>query len=153
MVIIKISGENMAENKRLAVKWIRDRAKKAYEKEDHCFICDTQLELELHHLCSLTLLLERWSKKYNHDITTDEGVLAIRDEFIEAHHDQIFNQVYTLCNKHHTALHKVYGKIPMEHTAPKQIRWMGIQKEKLLLKDSGVEEKKPGSFSNLYSGD
>ena len=40
-------------NKRLAVKWIRDLAKKAYEKQDNCFICNTTVDLELHHLHSL----------------------------------------------------------------------------------------------------
>ncbi len=120
----------MAENKRIAVKWIRDKAKAAYIKASECFVCGTTEELELHHLCSVTLLLESWAADKGYPIDTDEQVLAIRDEFIAAHHDELYNQVYTLCNPHHVRLHGIYGKIPPKHTAPKQRKWLQIQKDK-----------------------
>lgn len=120
----------MAENKRIAVKWIRDKAKAAYQKGDSCAICDTTMHLELHHLHSVTLLLENWCARKGYPIDTDEQVIAIRDEFIAAHHDELYNQVYTLCNTHHVKLHAIYGKIPNPGSAPKQRRWIEIQKDK-----------------------
>lgn len=111
-------------NKRVAVKWIRDRAKSAYEKTDHCFICGGNVDLELHHLASINYLLETWAKKLGYDITTDAGVLAIRDEFIAQHHRELYTDVYTLCNRHHVELHGVYGKSPLPHTVPLQQRWL-----------------------------
>jgi len=111
-------------NKRVAVKWIRDRAKSAYEKQPHCYICGTSVDLELHHLASINYLLETWAKRLGHDITTDAGVLAIRDQFIAEHHQQIYVDVFTLCNRHHVELHGVYGKSPLPHTVALQQRWL-----------------------------
>jgi len=117
-------------NKRLAVKWVRDRAKKAYEKDSCCYICGSQVDLELHHTHSITLLLDRWAAEHNYDISTDEGILEVRDEFIETHRKELYDEVFTLCNKHHIALHNVYGKIPQPGSEPKQHRWIDIQKQK-----------------------
>lgn len=116
--------------KRIPVKWIRDKAKAAYIKTDRCYICETRAELELHHLNSITLLFVKWCELCGHCIDTDEDVLAIRDEFIAAHHDELYGQVYTLCNEHHKALHAIYGKSPAFGSAPKQKRWIDIQREK-----------------------
>lgn len=134
----------MAKNtgmKRIPVKWIRDRAKSAYEKQDHCYICGTSEDLELHHLSSITLLLEKWVAVKNYDISTDEGIIAVRDEFIADHRKEVYDDVYTLCNKHHVALHGVYGKSPALGTAMKQERWINIQKDKL--SGNYVAEKRP----------
>jgi 5-methylcytosine-specific restriction endonuclease McrA len=134
-------------NKRVAVKHIRDRAKSAYDKKDICFICGYTDDLELHHLNSLTLLLDKWAKENGHSLATDEEVIAIRDEFIEAHHSEIYVEVFTLCNKHHVKLHSVFGKAPALTSAPKQSRWI----EKQVTKANGLEpEKKAGSFSSFY---
>lgn len=121
---------NNTGNKRIPVKWLRDGAKSAYEKQGSCYICGTTEELELHHLRSMTILLESWAKANNYDISTDEGILAVRDEFIQQHHKELYEEVYTLCNKHHVKLHGVYGKKPASHTAEKQIRWIELQKNK-----------------------
>jgi hypothetical protein len=137
-------------NKRVGVKWIRDKAKKAYEKADHCFICDTTQDLELHHLHSLTILLETWAKNKGYDITTDEGVLAIRDEFIEQHYHELYELVYTLCYKHHSALHGVYGKAPAVGSEPKQDRWIKLQREKFLNKHAVLPSTGFGSFFSEF---
>lgn len=130
----------MAKNtsKRIPVKWVRDRAKSAYEKQDHCYICSSKDDLELHHLSSLTILLENWSARKKYDISTDEGILAVRDEFIAEHNKEIYNDVYTLCNKHHVKLHSVYGKSPLLSSAPKQERWIYAQKQRF---EEGGEPK------------
>lgn len=117
-------------NKRLAVKHVRDKAKAAYEKADHCYICGTSLDLELHHFHSLTLMLERWAKQKGYDISTDDGILAVREEFIAEHHNELYNKVRTLCNPHHVHLHKIYGKAPKLGSEAAQERWVEIQKSK-----------------------
>lgn len=117
-------------NNRIPVKWVRDKAKAAYEKKGCCHICGTNEDLELHHTHSITILLEDWAKRKGYDISTDEGILAVRDEFIEQHHKQIYEDVFTLCNKHHVMLHGVYGKKPAKGTEEKQARWIERQKAK-----------------------
>ena len=119
-------------NNRIPVKWVRDRAKAAYDKKDHCYICNTSQELELHHTHSITLLLNAWAERKSYDISTDEGILAVRDEFISDYRKEIYDDVYTLCNKHHIKLHGVYGKAPSLASAPKQNNWIEIQKSKAL---------------------
>lgn len=135
----------MAENKRLPVKWIRDGAKKAYTKEEKCYVCDTTEELELHHLNSISLLLEEWAKKNNYDISTDDGILAVRDQFINEHRVELYDQVYTLCNKHHVKLHSIFGKSPTKHSVSKQKSWLDIQKAK----EAGTYEAPPSPFAKF----
>lgn len=118
-------------NNRIAVKWVRDRAKAAYVKKDTCYICGTKQDLELHHLHSITVLLNRWADRNNYDISTDDGILAVRDEFIEQHKVELYTMVYTLCNGHHVSLHSVYGKAPDPKSTEKQRSWIEKQKAKL----------------------
>lgn len=120
----------MATNKRDRIKHVRDKAKSAYEKQSSCYICGAQENLELHHFASLTNLLDKWAKEKGYDISTDAGVLAVRDEFILEHSAQIYDEVVTLCKKHHQLLHQIYGGKPLLHTAPKQMAWVEKQKEK-----------------------
>lgn len=133
-------------NNRIAVKWVRDKAKKAYQKEGFCYICNTTNDLELHHLHSITNLLYSWADKHGHDISTDEGILAVRDTFIEEHHIELYELVYTLCNKHHVMLHSVYGKIPSDSSVPKQKTWIELQRAKIV---GGIVEKRSGFFSEF----
>lgn len=137
-------------NKRIPVKWIRDRAKSAYEKKETCYICGTTQDLELHHTHSITLLLERWIEKTGRDFSTDESTLENRDEFIEHHHKEIYEDVYTLCNHHHVALHSVYGKAPGLHTTQKQSNWIETQKAKAALAPGDVPRLLGSSFSDFY---
>ncbi len=141
-------------NKRVAVKHVRDRAKSAYEKRECCHICGSGEDLELHHTASLTLLLEKWAAEKGYDISTDEGILAVRDEFIEDHRTAIYDEVFTLCNKHHLALHRVYGKAPLLSTRKKQVLWIEKQKAKHEGKEIDPSETttKPsgGAFSKFY---
>lgn len=135
-------------NKRISIKWIRDKAKSAYEKQSSCYICATDQDLELHHTHSLTLLLERWIEKTGRDFSSDEATIENRDEFIDAHHHEIYEAVYTLCNHHHVKLHSVYGKAPALNTAIKQGEW--IEKQKLKGVGGNLEKVSTGSFSEFY---
>ena len=130
ITIIKNMAKNTGNN-RIPVKWVRDKAKHAYDKKDHCYICETTEDLELHHTRSITTLLENWAKANDYDISTDEGILAVRDEFIEQHHKELYDDVFTLCNKDHVRLHSIYGKKPPLGTADKQARWIELQKQKI----------------------
>jgi hypothetical protein len=142
-------------NKRVAVKWVRDCAKSAYEKKDSCHICGSTEDLELHHTNSVTLLLEKWAKDNGIDISTDDAIVAVRDDFIAQHYNEIYVEVFTLCNKHHVALHRVFGKAPPLPTSQKQVRWIEKQVAKRLGIEPMVEEAplskpKSGTFSKFY---
>jgi 5-methylcytosine-specific restriction endonuclease McrA len=117
-------------NNRIPVKWIRDKAKAAYQKQDTCYVCNKTEDLELHHLHSITVLLNRWSERKGYDISTDDGILAVRDEFIAEHNVELYDMVYTLCNPHHVALHGVYGKAPAFGSEERQRNWIEKQKAK-----------------------
>ena len=117
-------------NNRIPVKWIRDKAKAAYEKQSHCYVCNSASDLELHHLHSITILLNRWADRKGYDISTDDGILSVRDEFIAEHRIELYDLVYTLCNKHHVALHGVYGKAPAPGSEERQKNWIEKQKAK-----------------------
>lgn len=123
--------------KRLPIKYVRDRAKSAYEKKSECHICGNTVELELHHFTPLTRLFEMWCAKKKYRVETDEDILAIRDEFIQENHDAIYVLVVTLCAKHHEFLHKIYGKSPAITTAGAQARWV----EKQRIKHAGTCER------------
>lgn len=139
----------MAKNtqKRIPVKWVRDRAKGAYQKQSTCFICGTNQDLELHHTHSITLLLERWCTSEGIELDTDEQVLEVRDRFIELHHRELYDLVYTLCNTHHIRLHQIFGKAPGLASAGKQSTWVELQRDKWI---SGGNLAKP-SYGSPFS--
>ena len=138
-------------NNRIPVKWVRDKAKAAYDKKDFCFICNTKEDLELHHFNSITILLENWAAAKKYDISTDDGILAVRDEFISEHHNELYEQVRTLCNKHHVALHRVFGKAPPSNSAVRQERWVGIQQDKFTGKQTDTKTAVVGSFFSAFT--
>lgn len=142
-------------NKRIPVKWVRDKAKSAYEKKSSCYICGCVGNLELHHLHSITLLLEKWAENKRYDISTDEGICAVREEFILEHHSELYDEVYTLCNPHHIALHGVYGKTPKPGSETRQARWIEIQKQKFsdvgdVVELSKIPKTSYGSFFSQF---
>ncbi len=145
-------AKNTNTNNRIPIKWVRDKAKAAYEKQGCCAICGTNIDLELHHTHSLTLLLNNWSRQKNYDISTDDGILAVRDEFIETYRKEIYDDVFTLCNTHHVNLHKLFGKSPNLASAPKQIIWIDKQKAKYVEGYVAPERERPliGHFSAFY---
>lgn len=113
------------------IKYVRDGAKAAYEKDTHCFICHTTEELQFHHFYSMTLLWNKWKKDNNITISNTEDIFDVRDDFISKFHDHIYEDTVTLCKFHHMErLHKIYGKVPTLHSAPKQKRWVEIQRIK-----------------------
>lgn len=112
--------------KRAPVKYIRDRAKGAYVKAGNCYICGSVERLDLHHYSSITQLFNRWSR--GRDVS---DILACRDEFIDAHRVELYDEVVTLCHKHHLELHSVYGVKPLLSSAPAQRAWVERKRAKL----------------------
>lgn len=124
----------MSELKRDKIKYIRDRAKSAYVKDEECYICGGVETLDFHHFFSVTELLNKWIKEKKLVISTAEDMMDMRDEFIEAHHKEIYDDTVTLCHKHHLKLHSIYGKKPTLVTGPKQKRWV----DKRRVKEYGI---------------
>jgi len=120
----------MSKLKRLPVKYIRDFAKSAYEKKDSCEICGTTENLELHHFNGVTNLFNKWCKEKELKINDVEDILEYRASFVEDHQKELYEEVATLCKKHHAKLHSLFGKNPLLTTAQKQIRWVAKQKAK-----------------------
>lgn len=112
------------------IKYVRDRAKSRYAKGDHCEICESTESLDFHHYYTMTVLFNKWCKDKGYTVKTVDDILNIRDQFILEEEDKVYNQTVTLCHDHHMQLHSVYGKDPALGTASKQVRWVGIQKEK-----------------------
>ena len=95
--------------------------------------------------------MDKWSEAKGYDISTDDGILAVRDEFIAEHRTELYDQVYTLCNRHHVALHGVYGKAPRPGSEPKQAHWIESQKAKFVNGETVVPQKSFGSFFSEFT--
>lgn len=117
----------MPKLKRDLVKYVRDKAKSKYEKGTECRICGETEMLDFHHFYSLSPLLHQWVKKNN---MPPEYIMAWREDFIEEHERELYDETVTLCHTHHLKLHSIYGKDPGLGTAQKQKRWVEIQREK-----------------------
>ncbi|NDD83894.1 hypothetical protein EBZ38_06415 [bacterium] len=116
--------------KRDLIKYVRDAAKSAYIKGTECIICGTKEGLDLHHFVGLTELFNLWCRKNNKRINTLEDILLIREEFIAAHHKELYEDVVTLCKKHHEHLHAVFGKAPVITSAAAQRKWVNVNMDK-----------------------
>ena len=129
-------GSNNPNLKRDEIKLIRDRVKSGYKKGDRCEICDAEEDLEFHHFYSMTALWNKWKRLNKIKVNNEEEMLEEGTKFIENHQNYIYEETVTLCHHHHhERLHKIYGKSPTLATAKKQIRWVGIQREKFLKGD------------------
>lgn len=117
----------MKELKRDPVKYVRDKAKAAYEKGTECYICGSEEKLDFHHYYSLAPLLNKFAKERNYHL---EDIRDFREEFINEHWEELYDWTVTLCHTHHLKLHSIYGRNPELVTAKKQMKWVQIQREK-----------------------
>lgn len=113
--------------KRDAVKYIRDKAKAAYDKDSKCYISGLTEDLELHHFNSISFLCEKFCKERGYSL---EDVLDWRDEFISLHQKELYEDVVTLTKSWHRRLHSVYGVRPLPSTAAAQAAWCKRQRNK-----------------------
>lgn len=126
----------MSELKRDQVKYIRDKIKAKYVKDNECYICGDTENLQFHHIYSVAELYHKWKLRNKVVVTNVDDMLIIRDKFLEEHYDKMVNQAFTLCTIcHNEKLHKIYGKSPGLGTAKKQSRWINIQRNKRLDKN------------------
>ena len=116
--------------KRDLVKYVRDKAKSRYRKNNKCYICGETENLDFHHFFGLTELLEHWIQKQGIKVETEEDILSARETFIEKHEKELYDEAVTLCHMHHLQLHSIYGKRPKLVTAMKQKRWVEKQRVK-----------------------
>jgi len=116
--------------KRDLVKYVRDKAKSGYIKENECYICGSTDKLDFHHFYGLTELLETWLRDKNIIIEIEQDILDVREHFIGENHEKVFDKTVTLCHQHHLRLHSIYGQRPKLFTAEKQERWVELQREK-----------------------
>ena len=116
--------------KRDLVKYVRDKAKSKYNKGTNCYICGATENLDFHHFNGLTELLESWLKEKKIQVKEEDDILNLREQFIAEHRTELYDEAVTLCHEHHLRLHSIYGKRPKLVTAKKQIRWVGIQRDK-----------------------
>lgn len=126
----KSNSNNDNALKRFPIKYIRDKAKSAYEKEKECYICGEGGILDLHHFNSISQLFGVWSKEKGIIIKNVDDILGCREEFIADHHKELYDEVRTLCKKHHKQLHSIYGQHPKLTTVKKQEAWCEKQKLK-----------------------
>ena len=116
--------------KRDLVKYVRDKAKSGYQKETQCYICGATEPLEFHHFYGMTELLYTWMKVNKITITSADEIMNLREQFIEEHLTEVYDEAATLCKTHHIRLHSIYGKRPKLATAMKQKRCVEIQRDK-----------------------
>lgn len=131
--------------KRDPIKYVRDRAKAAYQKGKDCYICGSTEKLDFHHFYTLTPLFNKWCKDNKIKIITEEDILSVRDTFITEHKPELYEFALTLCHDHHMKLHSVYGKDPPLVTAKKQMNWVKIQRVKNELPEMDYRETQSGS--------
>lgn len=120
----------MSDLKRYEVKYIRDAVKSQYPMKSACEICGSTEELHFHHFNSLAELYNKWAAERNLKVATADEMMEVRKVFIKEHWNELVVLGACLCAKHHSALHKLYGKNPPLATAEKQQRWVQKQKEK-----------------------
>ena len=118
-------------NKRVATKHIRDGIKSQYNKGSCCEICSSSQELELHHYNTVSLLLKNYAKENGIPISTDDEVLAMRDDFYKVFKHELIVDTVTLCHDHHVDLHKLYSQEPPLSTASKQRHWVQTKNARL----------------------
>jgi len=122
----------MTELKRPFIKMVRDYIKKDYKKDSKCFACKSTSNLELHHLYSLSELLNNWldSNKIT-NVDTIEQASELRELFVQDNAEKLSNNnLVTLCKAHHNNLHSIYGQRYSNHLVPKVSKWLNIQREK-----------------------
>lgn len=124
----------MAELKRAVIKYIRDFIKKDYKLRDKCYICNSENNLELHHLYSVSQLFEQWCSKNNiKSVDTVEQITELRVIFAEDCKESLSTEnLYTLCSDHHKRLHNIYGQNYSNHLVPKILNWLEIQRNKVI---------------------
>lgn len=123
----------MSDLKRLPIKYVRDFIKKDYIYDNNCYICGSEIQLELHHLYSISEMWNIWLDKEKVDSSslTIETIKELRRVFYDAHRDVLgSHNLFTLCKPHHVRLHSIYGLTYSNWRSEKVKEWLENQKTK-----------------------
>jgi 5-methylcytosine-specific restriction endonuclease McrA len=122
----------MGNLRREPIKYIRDFIKKDYKARDCCYICASTVQLDLHHLYSVSELFTQWCAKNSiASVDTEEQIKELRVLFATDCAASLSNDnLYTLCKKHHLQLHNIYGQKYSNHMAIKVKNWIEVQRNK-----------------------
>jgi hypothetical protein len=116
---------------RLPVKWVRDSIKSKYKEKEPCFICGSEIDIELHHLYSVSELWNVWLRENRITISCDQDVIANRSRFEQDNADKLSNDnLFSLCKPHHLKLHQIYGKSYSNYMGDRVRSWIQKQQEK-----------------------
>lgn len=121
--------------RREPIKYIRDFIKKDYKTRDSCYICGSTNTLDLHHLYSVSELFNSWCDKQGiRSVDTEEQIKELRVLFVSANTEALSNDnLYTLCKKHHTQLHNLYGQRYSNSMGLKVKNWIELQRGKYIV--------------------
>jgi hypothetical protein len=88
--------------------------------------------LDLHHLYSVSELFNTWCDKQGiRSVDTEEQIKELRVLFVSANTEALSNDnLYTLCKKHHTQLHNLYGQRYSNSMGLKVKNWIELQRGK-----------------------
>jgi len=114
---------------RVFVKMVRDKTRKSLVFADACFISGAEVGLEIHHMYTLSSLVNEYLQKKG-IVITDENKLQVRQDFIEAYSEEIKEQT-VLTKAWHKKLHAVFGYKYPNYIVPKVRRWILLQRDKL----------------------
>jgi len=135
--------------KRDAISLMRDGIKSQYKKDYHCKICDSGVDLELHHYHTVSLLVKKFAAEFQLDFTDEETVLSNRTAFYDKYKHELIEDTVTLCVEHQRLLHKVYTKEPPLFSATKQKGWVEAQRDKLQNPTTDSKPVKATGFSRF----
>ena len=114
------------------IKWVRDFIKKDYVKESECYICNSNINLELHHLYSVSELFNTWIEKNKIEINSIEDIKFQREVFYKDNYGYLTPEnCRTLCKQHHERLHNLYGQRYSNSKSGKVKNWIEVQREKV----------------------
>ncbi len=115
------------------IKYVRAKAKTQYHKykKNECWVCKSNIMLELHHVYPLAELIWDWVERKGIINPTNED--RLREELFNDVGAQIFNEenLITLCKIHHTNLHRLFGKTYGVKIVEKVKNYLKKQREKL----------------------
>jgi len=111
---------------RLFVKQIRDKQRSTEKPKIECFVTRKKVNLELHHLYSLSDLVNTFllTRKLTNSNRTE-----LRDEFLKLNKEKVDEQ-YVLTKEVHARLHNIFGGKYSQGVVPKVRIWLARQREK-----------------------
>ena len=116
----------MSKTPRLFVKQIRDKQRSTEQQKISCFVTGRTDNLELHHLYSLSDLVNTFLLR---NTLTSDNRSELRDKFLAEFRDKVDEQ-YVLTKEVHARLHNLFGGKYSVGVVPKVRTWLTNQRAK-----------------------